>query len=111
MIAKLGLLHSSENCAGLSGLDDKLMTHLLLEIEEAAGLLLMELEVVVVVVDIVDVEILIVEPLVVFVVVVVAGPLELWFPGRATFVVSLSEKFGGGDYPYLVADYDGIHFF
>ena len=44
----------SENCAGLSGLDDMLMTKLLLKTEEAAGLLLMELEVVVVVVVVVD---------------------------------------------------------
>ena len=112
VIAKLGPLERSENCAGLSGLDDKLMTHILLEIEEATGLLLVDLEVVVVVVDIVnveDVEKLVVEPLFVIVVVVVAGPVGL-LPGRTT-LVSLSKKSEGVDYPYLVADYDDIHFF
>ena len=74
------------------------MTHLLLETEEGTGLLV-DLEVVVVVADIVDVkdvEILVVESLVVIVVVVVAGPVGLLFPGRTTFVVSLSEEFDGG---------------
>ena len=94
---KVGPLDRSKNCAGLSGLDDKLMTHLLLETEEAAGFLMMELEVVVVVVDIVDVVVLVVESLtVVVVVVVVAGPSELLFPGRTTFVVLLSKEFDGG---------------
>ena len=44
-----------------------------------------------VVVDIVDVEILVVEPMV-----VVAGPVDLLLPGRTTFVVSLSKEFDGG---------------
>ena len=110
VIAKLGPLERSENCAGLSGLDDKLMTHLLLETEEATGLLVVDLELVALVADIVDIEMLVVEPLVV-VVVVVAGPVVLLFSGRTTFVVSLNKEFDGGDNPYLVADYDGIHFF
>ena len=43
-----------KNCSGLSDLDDRLMTYILLEIEEATGLLLVGMEAIVVVVDVVD---------------------------------------------------------
>ena len=76
--AKMGPLDRSENCAGLSGLDDRLMIHFLLETEVAAGLLLVGLEAVVIVVDVVDVVVLVVESLVVVVVaMVVEGLVEL----------------------------------
>ena len=81
---KLGLLDRSENCAGLSGLDDRLMTHFLLESEEAVRWLLVGLEVVVVVVgivDVVDVVVLIVRPLIVVVVMVVEGLVEMLSTG------------------------------
>ena len=80
---KIGPLDRSENCAGLSGLDDRLMTHCLLETEEATGLLLVGLEAEVVAVDIVDVVVLVVEPLVVGggVVMAVKGLVELLFTG------------------------------
>ena len=109
---KVGPLERSENCVGLSGWDDKLMTHLLLETEGTAGFLLVDLEVVVLVIDLVDIgddEILAVEPLVVVVVVVVvAGPDGLLFPDRTTFLYHWVKSLMGGNYPYLVADYDGI---
>ena len=52
-MAKLGLLDRSENCTGVRGLEDKLMTHLLLEF--AAGLLFMGFDVELLVVVVVEV--------------------------------------------------------
>ena len=92
-MAKLGPLDRSENCTGVSGLEDKLMTHLLLEREVATGLLFMGLDIELLVV--VVVEILVVESLVVVVLVVVC-PSQLLFTGRITLVVSSSIEFNRG---------------
>ena len=79
--AKFGPLARRENCDGLRGLDDKLMTHFLSKIEEATGLLVVVLEAVVVVVLVV----------VTFVVVVV----DVIVSGRS-IVIWLNYIFGSG---------------
>ena len=66
VMTKLGPLARSEDCARVSGLDDKLMTHLLMEPVDVSGLLLLVVDVVVV-----TVVVLVVVGLVVVVVVVV----------------------------------------
>ena len=82
MMAKFGPLDSKEDCAGVSGLDIKLMTHLLLD----AG----TVEVVVVAV------VVLVAGCLVVVVVVVVSPLLFLFCGKTTLVVSLSMDSDGG---------------
>ena len=94
-MTKFGPLGNSEDCAGVSGLDDKLMTHLLLD----AGI---------VDVVVVAVVVMVVGHLVV-VVFVVSLLFLLLFCARTTLVVSLSMGSDGGIYCYL-GDYDGIHF-
>ena len=89
MMAKFGPLDGSEVCSGVSGLDDKLMTHLFLKPVDMLGLLLLLLEPVIVEVVAVAVVLLVAGSLVVIVVVVVSS-LLLLFCGRTTFVVSLS---------------------
>ena len=91
-MAKLGPLDRSVNCTGVRGLEDKLMTHLLLETEGAAGLLFMGLDFELLVVVVVDM--LVVESPVVVVLVVVC-PLPWLFAGRIT-LVSLSMELNGG---------------
>ena len=105
MMAKFGPLDSSEDCAGVSGLDDKLMTLLLLEHVDASGLLNLGIVEVVVV----AVVVLVVGSLVA-VVVVVVSPLVLLLCGRTTVVLLLSMETDEGVY-YWFEDYDGIHFF
>ena len=83
MMAKFGPLASNEDSAGVSGLDDKLMTHLLLDM----GVV----EVVVKAVVVLAVGCLVV------VVVVVVSPLVLLFCDRTT-LVSLSMETDGGIY-------------
>ena len=87
MMAKFGPLPRSEDCAGVSGLDDKLMTHLLLEPIDVSGLLL--LAPVVVVVVVMAVVVMVAECLVV---VVIVSPLLSLFCvcDRTTLVVLLS---------------------
>ena len=104
IMAKFGPLARSEACAGVSGLDDKLMTHLLLEPVDVSRLLL--LEPVIVDVVVVAVVVMVAGGLVV----VVVSPLLLLFCvcGRTTLVVSLSMD--GGIYHWF-GDYAGIHFF
>ena len=92
VMAKLGPLDRNENCAGVRGLEDNLMTHLLLETEGVAGLLFMGLDVELLVV--VVVEILVVSPVVAVLVVVCPSPLL--FAGRITLAVSSSIEFNGG---------------
>ena len=93
MMAKVGPLARSKDCAEVSGLDHKLMTHLLLEPIDVSGLLLLEPMVVDVVV--VAVVVLVAGGLVVFAV-AVGSPLWLLFCvcGRTTLVVSLSMDGG-----------------
>ena len=90
-MAKLGPLDRSENCVGVRGFEDKLMTHLLLEF--VTGLLFMGLVVGLLVVVVVVV--LVVDSLAVVVLVVVC-PSPLLFAGRTTLVVLLSIEFDGG---------------
>ena len=92
-MANLGPLDRSENCTGVRGLEDKLMTHLLLEKEGAAGLLFMALAVKLL--DVVVVEILLVESLVV-VALVVVSPSQLLFTGRIPLAVLLGIGFNRG---------------
>ena len=89
MTAKFGPLDSSEDCAELSGVVAKLMTHLQLGFEVAVGLLVVGFEVVVAVVV---VEMVFVD----FVVVVVEVSLvEAVLSCCNTFVVVVREEFGG----------------
>ena len=88
VMAKFGPLARSEACSGVSGLDDKLMTHLLLEPIDVSGLLLLEPVIVDVLVE--AVVVLVAGDLVVVVVVIVSPLLLFCVCGRTTFVVSLS---------------------
>ena len=86
MMAKFGPLTRSEDCAGVSGLDDRLMTHLLLEPIYVSGLLLLET----VVEDVVVVALVVLAAggIVVVVVVVVSLLLLLFCVcGRATHCI------------------------
>ena len=74
MIVKLVPLARSEDCAWVSGLDDKLMTHLLLEPIDVSGLLLEP-----VVVDVVVVAVVVLVAGGMVVVVVDVSPLLLLF--------------------------------
>ena len=86
-MAKFGPLARSEACSGVSGFNDKLLTHLLLEPIDVSGLLLLEPVIVDVLVE--AVVVLVGEGLVV--VVIIVSPLLLFCVcGRITFVVSLS---------------------
>ena len=84
MMAKFGPLKSNENCAGVSGLGDKLMTHLLLDVG---------------IVEVVDVAVVVlVVGCLVVVVVVVVSPLLLLSCSRTKLVVLLSMVQTGGIY-------------
>ena len=78
MMAMFGPLASNEDCAGVSGLDNTLMTHLLLDM----GVV----EVVVVAV------VVLVFGCMVVTVMVAVSPFVLLFCGRTTLVVSLSME-------------------
>ena len=89
-MAKLGPLDKSENYTGVRGLEDKLMTHLLLEF--VTGLLFMGLGVELLVVVVVG---LLVADSLVFVVLVVVSPPPLLFAGRTTLAILSSIEFNG----------------
>ena len=86
VMAKLGPLTRSEDCTGVRGLDDKLITHLLLEPIDVSRLLLLEP----VVVDVVVVAVVVLVAGGLVVVAVVVSPLLLLLfcvCGRTTLVV------------------------